>query len=566
MKKLYLLLLVCFAQKATVFSEGPLFSALLSKCIKNIERGDKRSSRIVSLSLSSFNHLYHEKNSINDFFADKNIQDLFLLSHSEKDKNLVSVDNSSSQADLDIAVLNTQKLMLARLYIQFFGEYIKKAELILQEISAAKEYWKKELFCESLPWTRKNITRWSTQKTYSNLLRFKIQALQEAEDQISSILGLALYGRYQISQINSIYNISACLSCGALNVYNHFNAPFVEIGSPIVDSYRLFKDAWWFSQSATDDLEKLTTIVDEHKKPHHVVRHKVAYSVLAGSIIMAMCAYKKYEEHVPFYKQKSKDVFDNFIQEYIVDAAVAAKKFFWDQNRNVIGKINKMDPLPTRDIAFPHLSPKDPLPMVDNKVATVGGFIPVRSHNDLNEHQKVVNQNIQSGIQDYNNVIDSVNRALEEYKEIKQTINQNKEEAVLVANNLFEVINQNSRATLFMVAVLPTVGGGYLGYRSVNAVYNRFIKHETWYKPMRMLVRSIDIILNKIISTKERSFRDDGKLHILIIQLRSYIYCLSSEELFLFQDDISQLLSFDLSYEQKHRVLERMHRTYEFLK
>ena len=546
--------------------EGPLFSGLLSRCIKSIEDGDKRSSRIVSLSLNSFNHLHHEKNSINDFFANKNIQDLFLLSHCGKDSNFLSVDKFEGQSDFGVAVLNAQKLMLARLYIQFFSEYIKKAESILQEISVAKEYWKKELFCESLPWTRKNITRWSTKKSYQNFLAGRIQVLQKAEDELSSVLGLALHGHYQISKINLIDDISAGLSSGVLPMYHQFNVPFLEIESNHVDVYRLFKDAWWFVQSANEDAERFQTIIDEHKKPHHFARHKVAYSVIAGSIIMAMCAYKKYEEHVPFYKKKSKEVFDNFIQEYIIDAAAAGKKFFWDQDRKVVRKINKMDPLPTNDITFPHLSPKDQLPTVDNKVATVAGFIPVRSQNDLNEHQKVINQNIQSGIKDYNNVIDSVNRALEEYKEIKQTINQNKEEAVLVANNLFEVVNQNSRATLFMVAVLPTVGVGYLGYRTINVGYNRFIKHDTWYKPMRNLVRSIDIILNKTIATQERSFSQDGKLHILIIQLRSYVYCLSNEELFLFQDDISQLLSFDLSYEQKHKVLERMHRTYEFLK
>lgn len=566
MKKKYLFLIALLVVNTVSANDKPSFSGLVVKLTKSIDLDSKTSGRLVSLSFHSFNRLLNEKNSIGDFFKDKNIQDLFVLSASMKDSSFLSAGNLGGQSDLDISILSAQKLMLASLYIQFFGEYIKKAELVSKELALAKEYWKQELFYESLPWSRKNITRWSTKKSYSKLLVGRIEALQEVEDQMFSILGIALHGNHQIAQINSIDTISGHLYSGALPMYHQFNVPALEVDDVSVDAFKLFKDLQWFVQNSNDDLEKFVSVVEENKKPDHLVRHKVAYSVLAGSIITAMCVYKKYEDQVPFYQKKSKDIFDNFIKEYIVDAAVAAKKFFWDQDGNVIRKINKMDPLPTRDIAFPHLSPKDPLPVVDNKVATVAGFITVRSQNDLNDHQKVINQNIQSGVQDYNNVIDRVNLVMEEYKEIKQTINQNKEEAVIVANNLFEVINQNSRATLFMVAVLPTIGGGYLGYRTINFGYNRFIKHDTWYKPMRNIVRSIDMILNKIIMTKERSFCDDGKLHVLIIRLRSYLYCLSNEELCLFQDDISQLLSFDLSYEQKHGVLERMHRTYEFLK
>jgi hypothetical protein len=53
---------------------------------------------------------------------------------------------------------------------------------------------------------------------------------------------------------------------------------------------------------------------------------------------------------------------------------------------------------------------------------------------------------------------------------------------------------------------------------------------------------------------------------MLIQHFRSYIVCLDNEELFLMHNDINELLSFDVNYAQKKGVIDRMYKTYDFLK
>lgn len=124
---------------------------------------------------------------------------------------------------------------------------------------------------------------------------------------------------------------------------------------------------------------------------------------------------------------------------------------------------------------------------------------------------------------------------------------------------------RNQNLMLAIVAIAPALIIAYSGYRLTNHTYNKYIKHESWYRPMQLLMRDMDRILNKLTTTKDLSYADDGALHLLTLQLKKFVICLPNEELQLIEQDLAELAAYHLSYEQKRGVLERMYRTYEFL-
>ncbi len=552
--------LLFIAQIAFTYDET-MFSGLVHECCKQVGATDKKS---VAASFYAFNMLRQEKKSINDFLNDQFIQGLFDGSTQGGQPGNHQLGNQSTEPHLQGSLNQAQRLMLGRLYVQFFSEHIKNVQSLIEVLTQAKEHWQQELFYETLPLFRRNVTRWGHDKSYRTALIKRIQILQDVEDKMSSMLGIALHGYYQISKIHTINGIYEHVLGGIMPLYQHYNIPLGNFEGNVIPANRLFQDAKWFLDRTQEDMKNFKEIVEQHKKPHHIVRHKVAYAVAACGVIAALCAYKKYEDQVPYYQKKGKDVLDDFIRDYITYAIAAAKKFFWDRNESIIKKVPSPDPLPMSELVLPGFSKPDPLPPINNYVSKVDitGIT-----KDLNSYAGAFDKIASSVVDDANRTAAAAAKYLTtEVNEGKRLTNQGVDYCVKKIDNLEEIVNRDGKVTMFMVAVFPTIGIAYGLHHLSHAGYNRFIKHDTWYKPMSTIVRSMDMLLNKIIYTKERSFCDDGKMHLLILRLKSYMYCLSNEELFLFKDDISQLLSFDLSYEQKHSVLQRMYKTYEFLK
>jgi len=550
MKNFFLAAALFFAPHVALAYDEAIFSRLAQECCKQV---DKEHKADVAKAFHALYTLSQDKKPIGEFLNNKSIQ------------NLLGVTSSfRTNKPADMIMYSSQKLLLARMYIQFFQEYIKSMQVLSVSLAQAKEYWKQELFYESLPLHRKNITRWSHDKAYRSALAKRIQILQGIEDKMCSVLGITLYGYHEISKIYTIDSVHLCVSSGILPLYQYYNIPVGDLDSNLVSANRLFQDTKWFADRAQEDMKSFAQTIEQHKKPHHIVRHKVAYGLALGAVILGACTYKKYEDQVPYYQKKGKDILDNFIKDYIVDAAAAVKKYVWEQNGNIIKKLPTPDHLAMREVLLPGISQKDPLPQIDGLLTKIDY---TGISDNLNKQRLAVNQWISSSVDDANKNTEAASKYISaEANGLKQYVNQTTDVTVKAINDIGEIVNRDGKVTLFMVAVFPTVGLGCGAYYLGRAGYNRFIKHDTWYKPMSDIVRSMDILLNKIIHNKQRSFCDDGKLHLLIFRLKSYMYCLSNDELYLFKDDISQLLSFDLSYEQKHSVLERMHKTYEFLK
>ncbi len=144
-------------------------------------------------------------------------------------------------------------------------------------------------------------------------------------------------------------------------------------------------------------------------------------------------------------------------------------------------------------------------------------------------------------------------------KYILQTILFNMNKGV----ELLEEIIKGQRINYYLSAIIPVVAGTYAIYRNGRYYYN----HESYFKPMRMVLREVDIVCNKLSGkTDGISFADSGSLYFLVSQLNLYMSCLYDYEQTMMKYDMEELVSFDFTIAQKQKVIERMYHSYAFLR
>lgn len=139
-----------------------------------------------------------------------------------------------------------------------------------------------------------------------------------------------------------------------------------------------------------------------------------------------------------------------------------------------------------------------------------------------------------------------------------QTVLYNMNKGIDVA----EEIIKGQQINYYLSAIVPVFLGLYLTYKNASYYYN----HKSYFKPMRMILRDIDILCNRLQEKDEMSCLDHGKIYALVFQLQKYIACLNVQEKIMISYDLDELLSFDFTIKQKQKVVERMYRTYSFLK
>ncbi|MCX5923956.1 MAG: hypothetical protein NTZ68_00825 [Candidatus Dependentiae bacterium] len=426
----------------------------------------------------------------------------------------------NSQDDLQQPIQNAATVDLVCVYTKIFHDATQKTESFLEVVAQAKDYWQQELFVESLPWTRKSPTYWFHRNSYVKLLRKRIALLTDVENQVSTLLGIALHGQHELSKIDgSVQTSQEFLTKCATPLYHHFHVSCGDFN--IIEQQQLFQESQYFMDIINIEMEKFEKLITAHKKPHHLVRHQVTYACAATVAVAALVAYQAYKDQIPGWQTKGKEAFDNFSQTCLMGPVKGLKEILVD-NKNT--KIQELGPI----LEFKKC---------ENNI----------THNGLSHWLGIA--------KDMDTVPESLNNGAES---VRVFINQ----FIPVA----ESILTSQQINFYLAAIAPAFIATYGVYRGGDALYDRYVRHDWRYKPMKNMVRAIDRLLNNIAPGQQKSFCDDGKLHVLTLKLKSYMYCLCSQELVLFQEDIAALLSFDLSYAQKHGVVSSMYKTYEFLK
>jgi hypothetical protein len=122
-------------------------------------------------------------------------------------------------------------------------------------------------------------------------------------------------------------------------------------------------------------------------------------------------------------------------------------------------------------------------------------------------------------------------------------------------------IIKNQQMNACLAVLTPVIFIGYLGWSGSKKGYASYMNNN-YYLPIKYTLRSIDRLINSVANGGQRSYSCDGKLYMLVCHLHYYADCFSHEEQMHLQQDLKDLLSFALTYEQKKGVVDRMYRTY----
>ena len=453
-------------------------------------------------------------------------------------------DEIHSDENKDIicqSVIGVRYLILLNLYEKILQEYIFSTESFLNSLFSSQNYWNYENFYMKQTFWNKNICYNFYSNQYQSVVDQKIVFLKNLEEQIAHILGVCLYSMTQIEKISIEDQVETVLINLAELFYKTYNTPTFK-DSNQGHSLRLFQDLIWINDSLEGHLRTSKKLLAENSKPSFLSEHIVGVSSSAIALIAAAIFYKKNEEIITIKYEDSKKMSSYFYNDIFMNSIyqindILRNNVSRQQIQEILDGLEKTK-IPKRE----HSEYKD----LGIKGSLLGYDLAGVSANDnvhklLNDKDKL----LIDGIDSYNNFIDLAIRVLKSY----------------------EASIGYTKLALYSSMVVPVIFAGYLTSSWINKNYNYYLNHQGWHTPMRYIVRSIDQLLNRINDGNNKiDFAESGRIYMLVQHLKEYTSCLQGEELFLMNNDIEELLSFNLNYSQKQSVVRRMYKTYEFLK
>jgi len=445
---------------------------------------------------------YRKQIKVKELLESPFIQQLF------QDSLLRSPDQQVSDS-----VRSAQYLMLLHLYMTMFHQYIKTAESFLNDLIGAKKYWFYEDFYMSQSPLRRHPVYSMYSSTYKQNVQHRVAVLEELEGQVAHVLGMCLYGTQKISAIEREDQIVEFLAEAIKSLYGQYHVPY-PLAEEQTEPTLLFQDLLWIYGAMAQNMESVKTELGENNKPSFVAEHWFGLTCTAAAVVAAYVVYKQNEEDIPRLKEKAATTAKYIWSDYIIIPIQELYAILWE------GKQTKIPDVPEKAYL--------------RKDLKLGVDLLLK---DANETTR--------------DLAKSYNALLGWAHELLPTIRG---------------VVTSQQINLQLAAIGPIILSVYGAGKCTKAGYNRFVKHDNWYAPMKYSLRAADQLINSVARGNAHSFADDGKLYMLIKNVQQYIACLNNEELILMHTDLSDLLSFDLTYEQKHGVIERMYRTYQFLK
>lgn len=475
---------------------------------------------------------------------------LDIILGSEAVKKICTIDiDEYPNVSVQESIQAIQYLTLLSLYQKTFKSYIALASTFLNDLLIAQKYWKYEDFYMKQSFFSKNIVYNFYTSKYQNTITEKLLALDLIEDDVAGILGFCLYELSDIKKITREDDLALHLIQTGDRFSQLFNSPESNIQEKR-DPAILYAHLVWMHEKLKQHMHVSQATMKENDKTSYIVDHWFGISCATIVTITALVMYSKHQDKVHALYEQSKTVLPNFLQEYIVNPVVGIKEVVWDQKTK---KLEHVEPFP--DIPkFSNIPKTKDIPMYD-------GYSTLLVNPVLNPLVNAINETKTDLIQTANDWKDDVVKVANDWKNASEkTLNKKIDEAN-------ETIIKNNQVNMYLATLGPVLFGAYWLGSSINTTYDHHVRHKNWYLPMKYIIRSIDQLVNKVArSSGEHNFIDDGKLYMLVQHLKGYISCLTGEELFLMHNDIDELLSFDLNYGQKKGVVDRMYKTYEFLK
>ncbi|MBI2344826.1 hypothetical protein HYV10_02005 [Candidatus Dependentiae bacterium] len=442
-----------------------------------------------------------------------------------------------------------QYLALLYLYQKVFFDYIVISQNFLNNLMSVKKYWMYEDFYMKQPFWAKNILYNFYTVKYQNKITKNLDILYKIENEVAGILGFCLYGLFRLEKLKDEYEIINYIK----EISDQFNlliAPDLIDNQSLEDSYLAYKRLLVMSHNIQEHINSAQITIKQNEKNSFVVDHWFGVSCTTMAIVAAALIYTQHKQTVKSLYDQGKIAIPDFLQEYLVDPLVGIKKVVWDKETKRLEHVE-----PFADIQkFSDIPDKQDFQKYE-------GFSTLLVNPILNPFVGTLNATKSDLIQTANSWKNDIVEVLNGWKKSSEkTLNKKIDEAN-------DTIIKNNQVNMYLATLGPVLFGTYWLGSSMNNMYDHHIKHKNWYLPMKHIIRSIDQLVNKVARSLDRhNFIDDGKLYILIQNLKEYISCLNNEELFLMHNDIEELLSFDLNYSQKKGIIDRMYKTYDFLK
>lgn len=498
----YLLFVLIFNEGNLLGQDRSLMKNLQKRYVHTINLADNKSAHIVAQSFDVLAR-YHNQARVKDLLESPLVEQLFTESLYR------SVDQQVSDS-----VRSAQYVMLLHLYSTMFHQYIKTAQSFLNSLISAKRYWFYEDFYMSQAVYRRHPVYSLYSSSYKKIVHSRLALLEDLEAQIAHMLGMCLYGTHKIEQIEREDQIVEYLLEAINPLYTTYHAPY-PVKDIQNDPMQLFHDLSWMYGTMAQHMDYVKIVLEENDKPSFAREHWFGLSCAAITALAAYVVYKQHEQDIPRIQKKTVSSVKYVWNDYVVESVQGLIDILWYDQGKKIKHVELLDDLPESH---------------DFRLYLINHL----------------------------------------WNKLVYVLNQWKNSAILTANKKIDEGNdlfmKNQQVNLYLAAIGPVLLGAYVALKCTKTGYNRFIQHDNWYAPMKYDLRIADQLINAVARSNKHSFANDGKLYMLIMHMRQYISCLDNEELILMHADLDDLQSFDLTYEQKHGVIERMYRTYQFLK
>lgn len=537
LRKLFLLLLMLSAGAAQT-KDSTLMKNLQSRYVRTIRSADTAVAKIVVQSFTVLSQ-YEQKIKVKELLTSPFITQLF-------DHDL----HRSPEQHVSDSVRSVQYLMLLHLYTTLFNQYIKTAESFLNDLIGAKKYWFYEDFYMNQSLLRRHPVYSLYSSAYAKNVACKVAIIEELEGQVAHMLGMCLYGIHKIDSIEREDQIVAILLDATAPLYAMYNAPF-PVEEISHDPSVLFHDLLWMYEAMDENMSHVKQVLQENNKPPFAVQHWFGLSCAAATVLAAYVVYKKNEEEIPRLQAKSIASAQYIWNDYVVVPTTDLVDVLWYNQGKKIKKIKRLPRMEEQKLpSIPRIEEQD--------YGLTTWFV----DSCVNKLVRPYWNTLLDWFENISNI--TVNQRSRSF--VDQLATSLESSADDVVDQVNDLVMKNQQVNLALAAIGPVLLVAYLGGKYAKAGYNRFIKHDNWYAPMKYSLRAADQLINSVACSNHHSFIDDGKLYMLVMNVKQYIACLDNEELILMHKDLEDLLSFDLTYEQKHGVIERMYRTYNFLK
>ncbi len=467
----------------------------------------------------------------------------------------------------------------------------------------ALRYWKNEHFTENLVFYKKNILRWPYLSSYQNRIACNIDRIQDLSNKTYAFLGLLSENKHMLLQSMFQDDFHQKL-IQAMRLQTDF---LQNIEDNLVYNNFMYEDYDFIVKNSLEQAYNFNLYIkdlySQCQLPLHIVRHWKEYTMSIAALYGCAYMYCNYHQSMIdkaeyFWHEHARGPVEKALQSFT--GVVSGPQLKIEENEKTAEAIIDKEmskPMPRTsgdgNTFFTSLlqdlneSTDYSLEQIYDEAREVVPANPTTWRFDVlwtpietqvNKLLAAGKEKLQLYAQRAQPIPDYSGLSFDEKKELVlpriTTILANKEKNLtrlpdayslklelesIEAKQALNEILKGTHVALCLIALIPTVSviGGSL-FASKN-IYN-----SVTYKPLRKLVRQLDVLLTQALQDKN-VYIQQGHLLFLLHQLFYVVDVLTIEEQKMMQEDLAQLYNHDLDYVQKYNVVQRMYKTYPCL-